>query len=87
LTNVLLEGQIFPRRAHLQIEMAVIDAANLHGHLRALDVLRCFAVPGHALHIFFRNTPLEFITRHGHRADFVADKSRGDIGLQRRRLS
>src|SRR5690606_31365813 len=48
--DLFLEGEILPGHAQLQIQMPVIETADLDGHFRAAHALRSFAIPGHALH-------------------------------------
>src|SRR4030095_1507700 len=50
LANLLLERKKFSRHAQLHIQVAMVEAANLHGQPSAPNVLRSLAVSGHALH-------------------------------------
>src|SRR6478672_3148578 len=46
-----LERQILSRYPQLQIQVAVIETADLHRHLCPRNILRCFAISRHALHL------------------------------------
>src|SRR4029077_2820862 len=59
-SDLFFEGQVFPRHSKLQVQMAMVQAANLNRDFRPPHQMSGLTVPRHTLHNLSLMTRLSF---------------------------